>query len=656
MDNKSSSDSQPYISAGSTLPEITVKAVLLGIILSAVLAAANAYLGLYAGMTVSASIPAAVMSMGLLRMIGGSNILENNIVQTSASAGESLAAGAIFTLPALVLMGYWQEFNYWEVTLITASGGVLGVLFTIPLRNALIVRQRLTFPEGVATSEVLKSGEESGGAMKVLLLSGLAGGLFKMAQAGFNLWNGAFETAHMIGKKVYAYIGVEVSPALVAVGYIVGLNIAILVFLGGIISWWFAIPIHIALNGLPEGISDLAQGGGVVWNSQIRYLGVGAMLVGGVWAIISVRSSLSAALRGAINAICDKVKNQGNVLRTELDTPMSWVFIGIGVLIVPIFIVYATEIHQVEITVLMTVCMIVAGFLFSAVAGYMAGLVGSSNNPISGVTIATILSTALILLALLGNDSSNGPAAAILIGAVVCCAAAIAGDNMQDLKAGYLLGATPRKQQIMQMIGVLSAAVVIAPVLSLLLQGYGIGPPTEAQPASLSAPQATLMQSVADGVFGGNLPWGMISIGALIGLVVILIDLQLQRRNSSFRAPVLAVAVGIYLPFELDSAIFLGGVLAWVIERRRGSLLQSSARKAEKRVGESRKLGLLFASGLITGEALMGIVLAIPAALNIDGLMRLVESPPLGATPGMILLAGIAWWMYRQSVQPLQQK
>lgn len=629
---------RPYIGPEIKLPEVTVKAFFLGALLSIILSAANAYLGLFAGMTVSASIPAAVLSMAILRFFKKHNILENNIVQTAASAGESLAAGVIFTFPALVLMGYWTEFNYLETMLIALCGGVLGVLFTIPLRSALIVKQNLQFPEGVATSEVLKTGEKGGGSVKYLLWGGIAGALAKFMEAGFKLWNGVFETATMAGNRVYAYFGMNLSPALIAVGYIVGIRIAALVFIGGAISWWIAIPIYAASMGTTT--NDLVGMGGAIWSGQIRYLGVGAMVVGGLWALINLRGAISLAVKSGMDAL--KKGGAGvKQLRTEMDAPMSWVIIAIGAMIVPVFIIYIREIEQVGITALMSILMVIAGFLFSAVAGYMAGLVGSSNNPISGVTIATILTSALILLALLGSGAEKGPAAAILIGAVVCCAAAIAGDNMQDLKAGHILGATPRSQQIMQMVGVTSAALVLPLVLQLLNTAYGFGPATEAQPDSLAAPQATLMESVARGVFSGDLPWTMVYIGAALGVVIILIDKFQESRGSDFRVPVLAVAVGLYLPFELDSAIMVGGIIAWAVGRYK----RRQPNWSEETENESGP-GLLFASGLITGEALIGIFLAIPVAIYGSGdIMALLENP-LPSVIGLLVVLGICFWLY----------
>lgn len=637
----------PYIKPEQTVKELTLRAVLLGAALSMILSAANAYFGLFAGMTVSASIPAAVISMAILRIFKNSNILENNLVQTAASAGESVAAGVIFTIPALVIMGYWETFNYTETTLIALAGGVLGVLFTIPLRKALIVKEKLKFPEGVATAEVLKTGEKAGKSIRYLLIGSAIGGLMKLASTAFNLLAGTFEAAALVGKKAFLYVGVTLSPALVAVGYIVGLNISFLVFLGGAISWYIAIPAHIAIFGPPE-VEGAAAMGGYVWDTQIRYLGVGAMLVGGLWALVSIRSSLGIAFKAGMDAFRSK-SGDSVELRTEKDTPMNWVLMGILVMLIPIFLIYLNQIQDIGVSVFMAILMVLAGFLFSAVAGYMAGLVGSSNNPISGVTIATILVSALLLAALIGtSDPARGAAAAILIGAVVCCAAAIAGDNMQDLKAGHILGATPWKQQVMQMVGVVAGAVVMAPVLGFLLEGFGIGAATAEHPNSLTAPQATLMQSVADGIFGGNLPWNMVGIGAAIGIAIIIIDQYLAKKGSDFRMPVLAVAVGLYLPMELDTSIFIGGVIAWMADRymnKRSSGSTDAKHTGAKEVGS--RYGLLLASGLITGEAIMGILIAIGiVSVGSAEVFRLADAPPGGSFPGLLLLLGACYVLY----------
>ncbi len=651
---------KPYIDSNTSLPEITVKAVVLGALLSVVLSAANAYFGLFAGLTVSASIPAAVISMALLKVFKNSNILENNLVQTAASAGESLAAGVIFTIPALVIMGYWEEFNYFETVTIALCGGVLGVLFTIPLRRALIVEENLKFPEGVATAEVLKTGEEGGKSVKYLIWGSLIGLLFKLADSTLNLWSGLFERATLIGQKFYGYFSLNLSPALVAVGYIVGLNISFLVFFGGVITWWIGMPVYIGSNGFDvvaaelvelgkfASISDVTVDniGGALWSAKMRYLGVGAMVVGGLWALLSLAGSLGSAFKAGVQAFKKGGGSLKDQARTDLDTPMSWVLIGIGVLTIPIFLIYQSAISEIGITATMTIIMVIAGFLFSAVAGYMAGLVGSSNNPISGVTIATILSASLLLLTLMGTGNDlAGAAGAILIGAVVCCAAAIAGDNMQDLKAGHILGATPRKQQIMQMVGVVAGALAIPIVLNILLIGNGIGAPTPEQPNSLAAPQATLMMSVAQGIFGGGLPWNIIYVGAGIAVAIILVDQYLKSKGSEFRMPVLAVAVGLYLPFELDSSIFVGGVLAYFLSKK-----TKSSNNEEK----ANNSGLLLASGLITGEALMGIM---GAGLTV-GIMKSGGDPNslrilqnASSLPGLLVFALIIFFIFRTVVK-----
>ena len=638
---------KPYISPETKLNELTLKSVIIGATLSVVLGAANAYFGLFSGLTVSASIPAAVISMAVLKAFKNSNILENNLIQTAASAGESLAAGIIFTLPALVIMGYWESFNYIETTLIAICGGVLGVLFTIPLRKALIVKEKLTFPEGVATAEVLKTGEKGRDSIKYLIIGSLLGGLYKFGFEALNLWSGLFEKAILLKERYYLYFSLNLSPALVAVGYIVGLNISFLVFLGGVISWFLGIPLYILLRGVPEDLSAV-QIGGEVWSSHIRYLGVGAMIVGGLWALVGLRSTLGQALKAALEAFKKGSKSLSTTSRTELDTPMSWVLIGIGVMTIPIFFIYLTLIKDVPITLFMSLIMIVAGFLFSAVAGYMAGLVGSSNNPISGVTIATILTTALLLLLLMGtSDPARGAAGAILVGAIVCCAAAIAGDNMQDLKAGHILGSTPRNQQIMQMVGVVSGALLIAPILNLLLASKGIGLPTLLHPNPLSAPQGTLMMSVASGIFGGNLPWDIIVIGGFIGVLIIVADEYLKRKKSNFKMPVLAVAVGLYLPFELDSSIFIGGLIAWLLEKGYQKAQNSTS------VDQAKNAGLLMASGLITGEALIGILIAVLTAVQWN--FSISDDPLGGSLIGLLILTIILIYFY-QMVSKIAKK
>ena len=613
-------------------PEITLKAILLGIVLSMVLAGANAYLGLFAGMTVSASIPAAVISMGVLSLFKKSNILENNIVQTAASAGESLAAGVIFTIPALVLLGYWESFNYLEVAKIAAIGGVIGVLFTVPLRRALIINAKLKYPEGVATAEVLQAGENArqgtkatDGGLKLIGITGLFGALIKLFQSGFGLWSSDIAAANVISAKKGAIFGIgsDLSPALISVGYIVGRNIGILVVGGGLISWAVAIPIYSAIYGFEgEPLSAAWE----IWDSKIRYLGVGAMVVGGIWSLVKLFKPLIEGIKASLNALKNRDSGTG-IAKEENDIPINYVGIALLVLIIPVFMLYLDIVSSVGIAALLSIVMMVFGFLFSAVAAYMAGVVGSSNNPVSGVTIATILFASLLLLALLGTGSGVGAASAVMVGAVVCCAAAIGGDNLQDLKAGNILGATPYKQQIMQIIGTVSSAVVLGLVLDILHTAYTIGSPT------LSAPQATLMKSVSDGVFTGNLPWNFVFIGGIIAIVLILIDLRQEKIGSDFRVPVLAVAVGIYLPITLTVPIFIGGMVNHLGKKAGGS-------------AKSEKNGLLMSSGFITGEALCGIGIAVPVFLTgvKDWWPTFYEKSDM---IGVFVFISIIFWLYK---------
>ena len=571
--------------------EITLKAFFLSILLSIILSSAMVYLGLYAGMTISASIPAAIMSMGILRLFKNSNILENNIVQTAASAGESLAAGVIFTLPALLLIGYWDTISYWEVTKIAMVGGILGALFTVPLRRALILKARLRFPEGVATAAVLKTGHETDAkksqqSLKIIGISALVGGFVKLGELAFSVWSSALGGAVAIKGAIFG-MGASLSPSLFSVGYIVGRNIGILAFTGGLISWAVAIPIYSYLYGF-EG-DNYFESANVIWNAKIRYLGVGAMVVGGIWSVIQLAKPLIESIQLSLKTLKE---SSDNISLEERDLPINYVFVAIIAMLVPISLTYFGIIGSWTSAIILSFVMLIFGFLFSAVAAYMAGVVGSSNNPISGVTIATILFSSLLIISFFDIDSSKGAAAAILIGAVVCCAAAIGGDNLQDLKTGNIVGATPWKQQLMQLVGVVSAALTLGIVLTLLHEAYGIGS------SDLPAPQAVLMTNVANGVFSGNLEWGMIYAGAVLGIVIIMIDQYQALRKADFRVPILAVAIGIYLPIELTLPIFIGG------------MLNHFASKTASEEGKNN--GLLIASGLITGEALMAIFIAVP--------------------------------------------
>ncbi len=675
---------EPYIPASKSLPELTGPVVILGVLLAAILAAANAYLGMVAGMTVSASVPAAVISMAVLKLLRTGNILQNNNVQTSAASGASIASGVIFTLPALILIKEWTEISFLETALIAGFGGTLGVLFTIPLRRAMIIDQPLQFPEGVATAEVLKVGAEGGGGVTLLLVSGLIAAVAKVGATGMKLWAevvqlGAWITGGAATKAVVAaeaggaatatatiakggvpfYAGINASPALLSVGYIVGFNVAAVIFAGSVLNRWIAVPLFAAFGdpsvvvGNPETGAPLSEvlvgrdalaSAGAIHGSVTRYLGVGGMLIGGLWSLFKLRRSLIGGVTAGLEAYRRaRAGGADAVPRTERDMPMNIILVLIGLSIVPLFFLFWHFTGSPGIGAAMAVLMVIAGFLFSAVSSYMAGLVGSSNNPISGITISTILVSAGLLL-LLGLGPKAGPPAAILIGGVVCCAAAIGGDNLQDLKCGQLVGSTPWKQQTMQIVGVIVAALVIAPVLNLLHDAYVIG----GEKSPLQVPQAALMGTVSKGVFAGGLPWDIIGVGAAIAAVVIAIDATLQHRGSKIRVPVMAFAVGVYLPFDLNVPIFLGGIVAWLVGR---SLDRTQA--SPERRGEVERNGFLVAAGFITGESLMGIAIAVPVALQESAyaLAPFGEDLEHLKLPGLLLVGIVFALLYRWSLR-----
>ena len=630
--------------------QLSLRAVVLSVLLAMVLAAANTYLGLFAGLTIATAIPAAVVSMAVLRVLGGGTILENNIVQTGASAGSSIAAGVIFTLPALVLLGYWQDFRYGWVLAIAGLGGLLGVLFSVPLRRSMIVDDPLPFPEGKAAAEVLKAGENPGPGLRLLAVSAVLGALVKLAaESGLRIIPDNATVAGFLGKYL-GYMGTNLSPALLGVGYIIGLNIGIVVLLGSVLSYNIAIPLYHALApsldpALAAQLPGLAaaDAASLIRAEKIRFLGVGAMLVGGMWTLFSLRGSLLSGIRSGIAAA--RKGTDEAVAETERDLPMKWMLIALVLFVIPLLVLYQAIVHDWLVSVPMALIMVVAGFLFASVSAYLAGLVGSSNNPVSGITIATILFASAVLVLLLGADSPIGAVAAIMIGAVVCCAAAVAGDNLQDLKAGYLVGATPWKQQLMLGIGAFSCALVMAPVLNLLAAAYGIGPATAEHPNSLNAPQAMLMASVARGMFGGELPWDMIVAGGVLGALIIAVDAWLKAHGSQFRVPVLAAAIGIYLPLELMVPIFLGGALAHLVERRHGVGAHDEAAR-----DIAHRPGTLFSAGLITGEALMGIAIAVPIVMSgRPDVLALPAGWHMGQGGGLLVLAVVAFLLYRAS-------
>ncbi len=622
------SPDEPYIPAGTHLAEITVKGVILGLVLAVLLGAANTYLGLKAGLTVAASIPAAVLSLAVLKAFRKHNILENNMVQTIASAGTSVASGAIFTIPALVILGYWDRLHYWETTFIIVVGGLLGVLFSVPIRRALVVEERLPFPEGLATGEVLKAGEKGGTGVGALILGGALGAFYKLLQGGFRLFREDPTTTFRLGNQSVLGVGFNLQPALMGVGVIIGLPIASLVFLGGILGWFVGIPLYTQFAHDMPGLLALAGGSyddlpAVVWSRRIRYIGVGAMLVGGVWSLIKLRKPLTRAIVQGIRSA--RAGGLGAAApRTERDLPFSIVGFGAIVLAVPMALLYYLVVGNLAIAIALALIMLVTGFLFSAVGGYMAGIVGSSNSPVSGVTILALLTACLALLAF-GVSGSVGPPAAVMVAAIVCVAASISGDNLQDLKAGHMLGATPRKQQFMIMIGAVASAFAIAPVIQTLIDGAG--PTADAPLGDIAAPQANLMAALSSAVFspdGLSAQAPMIWTGAGLAVALILTNTLLERAGASFRTPVMPVAVGIYLPVGLSIPIFAGGLAAWLGERFYAARKKRATSKKAADAWTPLKergvtAGVLFASGLIAGEAILGIGTAFLAAQSDPG-------------------------------------
>lgn len=580
--------------------EFTVTAILLGVVIGVVMTAANVYLGLYAGMTVSASIPAAVIAMGVFKGILRKNsVHQSNIVQTMASAGESLAAGVIFTLPALVIVGAWQDFQFWPTTFIAIAGGLLGVVFMIPLRKALIQNEKsLIYPEGVACAAVLQAGSsEDSKAGFITILKGLfVGALLKFFIGGKKIILGSVEVATKVKGSTW-FAGLDISPALLSVGYIVKLEVAILVFIGGVIGFSIAIP----MLGTPIGMEQLSSLdlAWTLWSKQVRYLGVGAMITGGLWSIVSVRRGIFAGVQGLKEAYDNK---SGSIERAQQDMHLWAMLLILIVCFVIMLGLYNSLIGSFGLSVFTTFLMVICSFLFVAVSSYIVGLVGSSNNPVSGMTISALLVTAALFL-VLGFKGESAILSTLGVAAVVCCAACTAGDCSQDLKTGNLIGATPKYQQFAQIIGVTIPAFVIAPVLTLLHNAYGIGD-------GLKAPQATLFASITKAIFGaGQLPVNMVVYGAILGVVVIAID-ELLLKNKKFRLHLMPMAVGIYLPVTLAVPILIGGLIRFIVDSKR------SFEKSE--VDEGSDGGVLLSSGLIAGEAIMGVIVAILLYINID--------------------------------------
>ena len=602
MDNKK--EFKPFIPADKVMPEFTVASVIIGLILAVIFGAANAYLGVRVGMTVSASIPAAVISMGVIRVImKKDSILENNMVQTIGSAGESLAAGAVFTLPAIFMWakeGKATSPSFITITLIALCGGILGVLFMVPLRTALIVEEHgtLPYPEGTACAEVLLAGEE-GGSKSKLVFSGLGiSAVYKFIADGLCLFPSEVDFSFK-GSYTCA-VGMDVLPALSGVGYICGPKVSSYLFAGGILSYLVLMPAIAFFGG--DSLSSVADDAGnllpfnqldpgTIWSKYIRYIGAGAVAAGGIISLIKTLPTMFRTFKSAIKGFG---KNVSGGDRTQQDLPMSVVLIGSLVIAVGIWLI-----PEIPVSLLGALLIVVFGFFFATVSSRMVGIVGSSNNPVSGMAIATLILTSFVLKAT-GSTGSAGMIAAISIGTVICIIAAMAGDTSQDLKTGYIVGATPVKQQIGELLGAVVAALTIGGVLYILSKAWGgFGS------AQLPAPQASLMKMVVEGVMGGTLPWVLIIVGAFIAIVVEILGI-----------PVLAFSIGLYLPIYLSTPIMVGGVIKWFIDNKR-----KYANDEERKDASDR--GVLYAAGMIAGEGIVGIVLAILAVVNVADKLNL---------------------------------
>ena len=610
---------KPYIPAEKVTPELTVTSVIMGCILAVIFGAANAYLGLRVGMTVSASIPAAVISMGVIRVLLRRNsILESNMVQTIGSAGESLAAGAIFTMPALFLWaeeGLTSKPGIVEITLIALCGGILGVLFMVPLRNALIVKEHATllYPEGTACADVLLAGEE-GGANASTVFSGMGlAAVFKFVVDGLKLLPADVSAAF---KSFKGEIGMEVYPALLGVGYIVGPKIASYMFTGSLIGWMVIIPL-ICLFGpdtwmypAAEGttIAQLYANGGAsaIWSTYVKYIGAGAIATGGIISLIKSLPLIVTTFRDSMKSM--KGSKNTSTERTAQDLPMQFILLGVIAMVFIIWIVPA-----IPVTLLGAVIIVVFGFFFATVSSRMVGLVGSSNNPVSGMAIATLL-IATFAIKSSGKTGIDGMTAAIAVGSVICIIAAIAGDTSQDLKTGYLLGATPKKQQMGEMLGVVVSGLAIGGVLYLLDAAWGYGT------AEIPAPQAQLMKMIVEGIMGGNLPWGLVFVGVFLAICL-----------EILRIPVMPFAIGLYLPIYLNATIMIGGVVRGLLDRRKGV--------DEKTKTAQSTDGTLYCAGMIAGEGLVGILLAVFAVFGISlDMSGIVNFGNIGGVVLMIIM------------------
>lgn len=650
------------------LAEFTLKVFVLGVILTFVLAAANAYLALKIGILTSASIPAAVLSMGILHFFSRASILEHNLVQTAASAGQAIAGGVVYTIPALIIIGYWTHFDYWTSVWVALLGGLLGVLFSVPLRRVLVHLPRLPFPEGHAIAQVLKAGDEAHLGLRSILMGGVIGAGLEALQTGFKLLASEAQLWVLKAKTAFGF-GLGFSPAMIGAGYIIGPRICLSIFVGAILSWLLGVPLAGYLTHTAFTETNLSAQVGGLWSDNLRYVGIGAMLTSAIFTLARIVKPVIDSMRFSLQAVRGGVKqSQQHMSRTERDLPLPYV--GLAILVClgflgwffyqdfPLISQHMVA-HPVLFVFLCVVYVLILGFILSALTGYFSGLVGVAATPGSAVVVAGLVFAALMIRSMLAAGVpaltpdllKAGAAVTIFLGAMITGAAAIALDTIQDLKVGQLVGSTPWRQQMMLMIGVVCSALIIPPVMELLFNVYGIAGvvprPEMDVAATLPAPPAALMAAVIQSVFEYEMPWHLFGIGALVVLVLTGINEITKRHNLEFS--VLAIAVGMYLPLASSMPLAIGGAFAWFADRKLHKHTLTAPVKAQR-----KRRGLVVACGLVAGAALMEIVLAIPFVLmSGPESLRLVSLSftPIAVTLSFLSVAGLGIWFYKMSAK-----
>ncbi len=658
---------KPFIPASQKLPELTLRAIVISIILALVLAASNAYLALKIGTTISASVPASVFALGLLRFFKNSNILESNIIQTAASAGEGMAAAMSFILPAMLLLGVWQGFPYWETVIIGMLGGLLGVMISIPLRRVLLHMPTLKFPEGTAVGNVLKSASKGGAQLKYILRGGAIGAAVSFCQSGLQVMGETMKWWVSAGKSLFG-LSFGLTSATLAAGYIIGFETGMSLLFGLVVGWLIILPLLGVHFGLTHP-NDLYQSAMDLWDVHLRYVGVGTMIVGGIWTLLRLSRPLLDGLKLSFAGFA-KSKNNSSapLLRTEKDFPIQWVTISVLFLALVTYAFLFYEVFQIgglgEIGRIAIICLfslafiLIVGFLLASICGYFVGMLGSTNNPLSGLMIVGILLLSLICLTMFHDEIKahmlNVLAYVILMAGVIAGIGSISGENMQDLKAGQIIGATPWKQQLMLAVGVVVSVLVIGPILNLLYHAYGMAGnfprPGMDHAQMLAAPQASLMAAVAKGVLTHHLEWSMIIIGCIVAVVTIFID-EIIRSRTHFRLPALAVGLAIYLPPEIMTPIIMGSAINYLVKSQHRLKART---KVDKQIcHDNAHRAILLACGMVAGSSIMGVLLAIPFAIKGNSNALAIVPPsfaPYANFFGVIVFGLLCLWFYRTGI------